>query len=58
MTLVANLLVLLANIGVLGLTVKLYTEILKDRKFDVREVRSGPSTPGTPGHDGRKVAGV
>jgi hypothetical protein len=48
--LVAMLLVLAINIGVLAVTVKLYTEILKDRKFDVREVRSGPSTPGTPGH--------
>jgi len=48
--LVASLLVLLANLAVLGITVKLYTEILKDRKFDVREVRSGPSTPGTQGH--------
>jgi hypothetical protein len=48
--LIASVLILLANIGVLGITVKLYTEILKDRKFDLREVRSGPSTPGTPGH--------
>jgi hypothetical protein len=39
--LVAALLILLANLGVLGITVKLYTEILKDRKFDVREARSG-----------------
>lgn len=46
---ITNLLILLANLGVLGITVKLYTEILKDRKFDVREERSGPSLPGTPG---------
>ncbi len=53
MTLVANLLVLLANLGILAVTVKLYTEILKDRKFDVREVRSGHDGGrriGTPGH--------
>lgn len=48
--LLGSLLVLLANLGVLGVTAKLYTEILKDRKFDVREARSGPATPGTPGH--------
>jgi hypothetical protein len=55
--LIAELLILLACLGVLGITVKLYTEILKDQKFDVRERRSGPSTPGTPGHDAsRKVA--
>jgi hypothetical protein len=31
-----NLLVLLSNLVVLGLTIKLYTEILKDRKMDHR----------------------
>ena len=54
--LIASLLVLLANLGVLAITVKVYTEILKDRKFDVREKRSGhdggrgllPGTPGSP----------
>jgi hypothetical protein len=51
-----NDLLLLAHIGLLAITVKLYTEILKDRKFDVRERRSGPSTPGTPGHDGGRRA--
>jgi hypothetical protein len=48
--LLAMLLILLANLGVLAITAKLYTETLKDRKFDIREVRSGPSNPGTPGH--------
>ena len=41
MTLIANLLVLLANLAVLGVTVKLYTEILKDRKFDHRADATG-----------------
>ena len=54
--LIASLIVLLANLAVLGITVKLYTEILKDRKFDVREVRSGHDggrlLPGTPGRVG------
>lgn len=52
--LIANLLVLLANLAVLGFVIKVYTEQLKDRKFDVRERRSGhdggrllPGTPGT-----------
>jgi hypothetical protein len=31
MTLVANALILLANLGVLGMTLKLYTEYFKDR---------------------------
>jgi hypothetical protein len=39
--LIANLLVLIANLGVLGITVKVYTEILKDRKFDSRAERHG-----------------
>jgi hypothetical protein len=42
--LVAMLLILAINIGVLAVTVKLYTEILKDRKFDHRAE--------TKGHDG------
>jgi hypothetical protein len=41
MDLIANLLILLANLGVLGITVKLYTEILKDRKFDHRADKTG-----------------
>jgi hypothetical protein len=38
---VANLLTLLANLGVLGMTLKLYTEILKDKKFDHRAEATG-----------------
>jgi hypothetical protein len=34
--LVANSLVLLANLGVLALTIKLYTEILKDKNMAAR----------------------
>jgi hypothetical protein len=33
---VVNLLILLANLGVLALTVKLYTEILKDKNMSAR----------------------
>ena len=44
----ANLLILLANLGVLAVTAKLYTEILKDRRFESRAEKHG--------HDGgRKV---
>jgi hypothetical protein len=32
----ASLLILLANLAVLGLNLKLYTECLKDRKMDSR----------------------
>ena len=53
-----NELLLLAHIGLVAITVKLYTEILKDRKFDIRERRSGPSVPGTPGHDGGRLLGT
>lgn len=35
--LIANLIVLLANLCVLGLTVKLYTEYFKDRKIERRK---------------------
>jgi len=36
MTTAVNLLILLANLCVLGLTLKLYTEILKDKSQDRR----------------------
>jgi hypothetical protein len=35
--LIANLIILLANLCVLGLTVKLYTEHFKDRKIERRK---------------------
>jgi hypothetical protein len=35
-TIAINLLILLANLGVLGLSLKLYTEILKDKSQDRR----------------------
>jgi hypothetical protein len=34
-----NLVILIANLGVLGLMVKLYTEIVKDKQFDNRAKR-------------------
>jgi hypothetical protein len=46
--LIACLLCLLACLAVLAIVVKCYTEILKDRKFDVREERTGRQVPGTP----------
>lgn len=36
----ASILILLANLGVLGLNLKLYTEILKDHSQNRRAVRS------------------
>jgi hypothetical protein len=39
--LLLQILILLACLAVLGLQLKIYTEQLKDRKFDVREARSG-----------------
>jgi len=39
--LIVNLLILLANLGILGIAVKVYTEILKDRKFDSRAQSTG-----------------
>ena len=36
MNIITNLLILLINLGVLALTVKLYTEILKDKSQDQR----------------------
>lgn len=39
---VANILILIANLGVLGLTLKLYTEILKDKAFDQRAKKRLP----------------
>ena len=36
-----NLLVLLANLAALAITAKLYTEILKDAKFDSRAKQHG-----------------
>lgn len=44
MELIANILVLIANLGVLAITIKLYTEILKDARFEGRAK--------THGHDG------
>jgi hypothetical protein len=32
-TLIANVLILIANIGVLGLTIKVYTEFIKEKKY-------------------------
>lgn len=43
MSIVANLLILLLNLGVLGLSIKLYTEILKDKSQDARTSRK-PTT--------------
>lgn len=37
--LIANLLVLLMNLGMLGLVIKLYTEILKDKSQDRRSTK-------------------
>lgn len=37
-----NALILIANICVLGLTVKLYTEILKDSAFNARAKKKLP----------------
>jgi len=37
--LVACLLILLLNLGVLGLTIKLYTEILKDQNMNRRATK-------------------
>ncbi len=34
--LAVNVLILLANLGVLALTIKLYTEILKDKNMSAR----------------------
>lgn len=31
-----NCVILLANLGILGLTLKLYTELFKDKAFDQR----------------------
>lgn len=36
-TVIANALILLANLGVLGLTLKLYTEYFKDKAQDRRK---------------------
>lgn len=36
LTIIANVLVLLANLGVLGLSLKLYTEGMKDRNMSAR----------------------
>lgn len=38
--LVANLLILLMNLGVLALPLKLYTEILKDKNMSARASQS------------------
>jgi hypothetical protein len=32
-TLIANVLILIANLGVLGLTIKVYTEFIKEKKY-------------------------
>jgi len=39
-TTVVNLLILIANLGVLALTIKLYTEILKDKNMSARASQS------------------
>lgn len=39
--LIANLLVLLVNLGVLGISVKIYSEYLKDKQFESRAERLG-----------------
>lgn len=44
MTIVANLIILLLNLGVLGLSIKLYTEILKDKSQDARTSRKSATT--------------
>jgi hypothetical protein len=41
MTEIVNLLILLANLGVLAITAKLYTEILKDQRFEGRAKKHG-----------------
>jgi len=37
----AGILILLANIAILGLNLKLYTEILKDKSMDRRKAQGG-----------------
>lgn len=39
---IISALILLANIGVLAMTVKLYTEIFKDKAFDKRATKKLP----------------
>jgi hypothetical protein len=39
--LIANLLVLLGSLAALAITVKLYTEILKDQRFEGRAKKHG-----------------
>ena len=39
---IINLLILLSCLGVLGLNIKLYTEILKDARFNARAKRRRP----------------
>jgi hypothetical protein len=51
---ISGLLILLANLGILGLNIKLYTEIFKNQKFDERSAKNrhdgglGISTPPRP----------
>lgn len=37
-----NVLILIANIAILGMTIKLYTEILKDSAFNARAKKKLP----------------
>jgi hypothetical protein len=39
--LIANLLVLAINLGVLGISIKIYSEYLKDKQFESRAQRPG-----------------
>lgn len=53
--LVASVVVLLANLAVLGMSVKLYTEIMKERCMSLRGSR-GPESR-TEGKPGKTAAG-
>jgi hypothetical protein len=39
--LIANMIITLVNLGVLGLTLKLYTEYFKDRSITSRSTKQG-----------------
>lgn len=47
MSTVANLLILAVNLGVLALTIKLYTEILKDASQNRRAAAKPTEEPGS-----------
>jgi hypothetical protein len=36
---IINILILIANVGVLGLGLKIYTELIKDRKIEARKIK-------------------